>query len=288
MGRELLTTYPTFLRTIQETDKAIKSFGSFWSILSSISIKSFKAKNLTGRAEELKQDEEHSLINSAFVSQPVCTAIQLAFIELFREWGIVPQKVVGHSSGDIAAACAIGALTLESAMKVAYFRGLYSSLLREYTVQVGGMLAANISEADANDRICRLAPHLGKAVVACVNSPTSVTLSGDDLAIAELEAILTHEKIFVRRLKVNVAYYSHHMLAIAEDYRRSISDITIVPSTKRLPIEMISTVTGTSLREQNLGPEYFVQNMIACVSFSDALQELFGEILCQEFAAYRH
>ncbi|KAL2008035.1 hypothetical protein VTN00DRAFT_8017 [Thermoascus crustaceus] len=257
MGRELLTTYPTFLRTIQEADKVIKSFGGFWSIL-----------------KELQQDEKNSLINAAFVAQPICTAIQIALVELFREWGIRPQKVIGHSSGEIAAAYAIGALTLESAMKVAYFRGLYSSLLREYTGQVGGMLAANISEADANDRICRLSPKLGNVVVACVNSPTNVTISGDDLAIAELESVLTHEKIFVRRLKVGVAYHSHHMLAIAEGYRQSISDITIIPAIKRLPIEMVSTVTGTSLKEQDLVPDYFVQNMVSCVRFSDALQEL--------------
>src|SRR5579871_3008873 len=103
----------------------------------------------------------------------------MALVDLYASWNVHPLKVVGHSSGEIAAAYAIGALSIESAMQVAYFRGLYSAKLKDHGHE-GAMMAAGISELEAEERITALGDKFGKIVVACVNSPANVTISGDE------------------------------------------------------------------------------------------------------------
>lgn len=136
---------------------------------------------------------------SAELSQPLCTAIQVAIVNLLREWGITPAAVVGHSSGEIAAAYTAGALTAREAIIVAYYRGRIAG-----NAQQGAMAAVGLGRH-------AVAPHLIPGVsIACENSPDNVTLSGN---IKEVEQIMTslkeeHADLFVRRLKVNVAYHS--------------------------------------------------------------------------------
>jgi len=123
--------------------------------------------------EELTKDKENSRINESAISQPLCTAVQMALVDLYASWNIHPLKVVGHSSGEIAAAYAIGALSIESAMQIAYFRRPPPAKSKGYK---GAMLAAGISELDAKKHIMALGDQFGKVVVDCVNSPIRVTL----------------------------------------------------------------------------------------------------------------
>jgi NADPH:quinone reductase-like Zn-dependent oxidoreductase/ubiquinone/menaquinone biosynthesis C-methylase UbiE/malonyl CoA-acyl carrier protein transacylase len=182
-------------------------------------------------------------------------------------------KVVGHSSGEIAAAYAIGALSIESGMQVAYFRGLHSATLKDRGFK-GAMMAAGISELEAEKRITALGGNSGKAVVACVNSPVSVTLSGDELAIIELQKSLDRDGLFARRVVVDIAYHSHHMLSISENYRQSLSDLKVKPISERKAVEMISSVTGQSAADERLDADYWVKNMLSRVEFSAALENV--------------
>lgn len=258
MGRQLLHLYPIFRRTIQAADTVVRTFGSAWSLF-----------------DELCRDEDESRINEAEISQPLCTAVQLALVDLLADWGVQPVKVVGHSSGEIAAAYTIGALPLASAMKVAFYRGLYASKLKYILRGSGAMLAVGISEESATTRLSLLDRDTGIASVACVNSPCSVTLSGDEGAIAYLEGIFKKEGIFARRLRVDAAYHSHHTLAIAYEYLVSLAKLEVVDRHERKSIDMISTVTGTSLTCETLSAEYWVQNMVSCVRFSDAIRRVY-------------
>ncbi|KAI0382791.1 putative polyketide synthase [Hypomontagnella monticulosa] len=254
-GRELLHTYPVYKKSIMSADETLRSFGCEWSLM-----------------EELMKDKITSRINEPEISQPVCTAVQLALVNLFADWDVVPQKVIGHSSGEIAAAYAAGKLTFASALKVAYFRGIVSNRVHRN----GAMLACGLSKEAAEERFARLDHSLGKIVVACINSPSNVTLSGDAAAIDEMEQILQDEKIFARKLKVQTAYHSHHMLDVAPEYFLSLTDLEAPGSSTRFSSEMVSTVTCTSVTDMELDANYWVDNMLSPVRFSEGLQILCG------------
>lgn len=149
-------------------------------------------------SDELTKDPKTSEINRALYSQPLCSAIQIALIDLLASFGIKPASVTGHSSGEIASAYAVGVLGLEDAMRVAYFRGVASTSLASKGMGKGSMMAVGLSKENALPFLSTLTK--GKAVVACSNSPSSVTISGDETAIDELYIVLDSEKIFARKL----------------------------------------------------------------------------------------
>ena len=120
------------------------------------------------------------------MSQPACNAVQLALTDLLRSWGLQPSAVVGHSSGEIAAAYAAGILTLEQCVRIAYARGQAAQVLADgAALHKGAMMAVPASA----DRVQSLLDGIERkgAVVACINSPSSVTVSGDEDAVVELE-----------------------------------------------------------------------------------------------------
>lgn len=128
------------------------------------------------------------------------------------------------------------------------------------------MLAVGLSEHDVEPYLMEV--RSGRLCVACVNSPTSTTISGDLDAVEELKQILTAKSIFARSLRVDTAYHSHHMQVISEDYRNSISKLaTASPSNNT---QFYSTVIG-SKKADNFGADYWVQNLLSKVRFSDGL-----------------
>ena len=177
--------------------------------------------------------------------------------------------MVGHSSGEIAAAYCIGALSSESAWKLPYQRGQLSKLLEAGS---GTMMSVGLGEAEANTYLNKVAQR--KAVVACINSPSSVTVSGDVCALDQLDKMLQIEGIFARRLKVEVAYHSHHMKAIAHQYLEAISDITTQTPSADPEVKMFSSVTGNVIDARALTREYCVANLVSPVRFSDAVHSL--------------
>lgn len=256
MGRELLK-YPVFCASISASAEAVERFGADWNLM-----------------EELLKSQKASRINEAEISQPLCTAVQVALVDLFASWDIFPSRVVGHSSGEIAAAYATGALSTQSAMCAAYYRGVLSSKISTLGYK-GGMLAAGLSEVEALEEISYLPESAGKVVVACVNSPRSVTLSGDGKAILEMRKILTSKGFFARKLQVETAYHSHHMLALAEEYRLCLEKLDVNPWSQRNSVTMFSSVKARAIGENDdLSGDYWVDNMVSCVRFSDAVTEL--------------
>ncbi|TGJ82080.1 hypothetical protein E0Z10_g6692 [Xylaria hypoxylon] len=252
MGRELFQ-YDVFAQTVADADKYLTSLGSDWSALG-----------------ELKASNEQSKINQAKFSQPLCTILQIALVNLLSDWGIHPAAVVGHSSGEIAAAYAIGALSAEDCWKIAYHRGRLSHDITRIAPNLkGSMLSVGLSESDVR-------PYLGtleNVVIACVNSPSNITLSGESSALAGLERTFKSKNIFARLLKVEVAYHSPDMRVIADEYRNSIKDIQILPG-KSVPI-MFSTVTGTLVAPSELDASYWIRNLVSPVQFSKSVGAIF-------------
>ena len=221
--------------------------------------------------DELLQSQEKSRVNSAAIGQSLCTAVQIAMVDLLRSWNVLPTAVTGHSSGEIAAAYACGSITFNTALTVAYHRGRLAGELFENGSKLrGAMLAVGLSEQDVQTYIARVAETSGKIVVACVNSPRSVTVSGDRAAIIRLQSVLEARQIFVRRLAVSAAYHSHHMEIVAPEYLAALSNL---PSpTANSHVAFYSSVSGEAMSGKDLDAAYWVKNLVSQVRFSDALQ----------------
>lgn len=227
---------------------------------------------LTFSLDELLLPSETSRINSAAIGQPLCTALQLALVNLLASWNANPISVTGHSSGEIAAAYACGSITFESALDISYHRGFLASAMLEKGKVRGAMIAAGLSEVDANGFISQIPEGKGKAVVACVNSPKSVTISGDRAAIMNLQSTLEARQVFVRKLAVNTAYHSHHMDIVAGSYLTALQNLP--KPTPDKGITFYSSVTGNAIGGQQLDAAYWVKNMVSQVRFSQSLQSL--------------
>ncbi|KAH8804399.1 putative polyketide synthase [Xylogone sp. PMI_703] len=252
MGKELIDQYPVFKEAIERAGAACKKAGI-----------AFDLKT------ELYKDPKESEINRAIYSQPLSTAVQLALVDLLASWGVRPTSVTGHSSGEIASAYAARILSLEDAMLVSCHRGIVSSSMAERAAVPGCMIAVGMSKEEILPIISTLTR--GKAVVACSNSPSSVTVSGDLPAIDELHTVLDGKGVFNRKLVVQVAYHSHHMELVAEEYRKAISAIKVLPGND---VEFFSSVTGERAVPSDLGPDYWVSNMVGEVKFDDSLRRL--------------
>lgn len=215
----------------------------------------------------LYNDTEPSSVQQAHVSQPACTAIQLALVQLLHSWSIRPHAVTGHSSGEIAAAFAAGALTFEACLSIAYYRGTVAAQVKESFPKIkGAMLAIGTSQEEATSMIDEL-KH-GQVVVACINSPSSVTASGDASAIDELQAVAEKRKFFARRLPVDVAYHSPQMDLVAEEYRKAIGNIK--PASSR-GVQFYSSLMGRKTSTLALGTSYWVSNLKSPVEFASSL-----------------
>ena len=215
---------------------------------------------------------EDSHLSHPLLSQTICSALQIALVDLLASWRVYPASVTGHSSGEIAAAYASGALNMEDAMSISFYRGVAAGQL--LTAQVhGGMMAIGMSPEDIQPYLARL--ESGKAVIACINSPSSVTVSGDTNAIDELAKALKDNPAFSRRLNVDVAYHSHHMELVANEYLHSIDHIAPrKPQNSNNHISFFSSVTGTEIQPEALGPPYWVSNLLGQVKFAESVKKL--------------
>ena len=221
--------------------------------------------------EEMNREQDESKINLPVYCQPICTVLQLALIDLLESWAISPSAVIGHSSGEIAAAYCVGSLSKQDALKIAYYQGLLSSELTRASPQLlGAMMAVEASEARVQEWIDRLCP--GEVVVACVNSPSSVTISGDVSSVEEMQRILALEGVFTKRLEVAAAYHSPHMNRISAPYLEAIKDVQARDSHSGR--QLFSSVTGCIVHPSELGPMSWVRNLLAPVFFYDAFHSL--------------
>lgn len=260
MGRELLA-YEVYAASLRTADSYIKSIGAPWSVL-----------------EELNKSKENSRIGKPEFSQPLCTVLQVALVDLLRHWNLQPTMVVGHSSGEIGAAYAMGALSAEDSWKIAFHRGRLAGNLQVIAPHLrGGMMAVGLSESHIEPYLKKLGLSDSDALsIACVNSPSNVTVSGDTSQLTELETLLKADSVFARKLAVENAYHSTHMKYIADDYLMSIEDLKPISTTGSASgVAMISSITGKAVQPEDLGPAYWVSNMVSPVQFVSAIEGVF-------------
>ncbi|KAG8527705.1 Type I Iterative PKS [Bacidia gigantensis] len=254
MGMELMA-YPVFRDRVHEADRYLQEVCE-WP---------------RSAVEELEKGKSSSQLHLAEFSQTLCTVLQVALVDLLRTWGIVPTAVAGHSSGEIGAAYAMGALSKEDAWRVAYYRGILSTKMKTKSPHLkGSMMAASLSPEKAAEWIAKVTE--GELVVACVNSPTTVTISGDTTGIEQLLEMLQKEDIFARKLQVDTAYHSPHMQTVASDYYRLLADL--VPLDPTGDCTMHSSVEGSIIEPEQLGALNWVRNLVSPVQFADAMYDM--------------
>ncbi|KAG4273107.1 acetyltransferase [Fusarium proliferatum] len=249
MGKELMDEYETFYNTIASLNLVLSELDHppTWDLI-----------------EELSRPADSSNVGRAEFSQPLVCAIQVALVDLLRSWGVVPSAVVGHSSGEMAAAYAAGAISSQEAIKIAYYRGYVNQQYK----RDGGMAAVGLGAQEVT-------PYLVDGVtIACENSPQSVTLSGDKGALGEVCHKIGEQfsDCFIRQLKVNVAYHSHHMQDIGPVFEALLKD-KVYSQAPAIPF--FSSVSVARITEpRKLDATYWRQNLESPVRFAGAMELL--------------
>ncbi|MEU8784991.1 type I polyketide synthase [Streptomyces sp. NPDC048637] len=253
MATELLDTDAEFRAGFTECAEAVQRF-SGWSL-----------------HEVLRGAEGAPSLDRVDVVQPALFAVMVALARLWRARGVEPDAVVGHSQGEIAAACVAGALTLEDAARVVVLRSRALTALAGR----GGMLSVLLPLPDVEERLAHWGDRLS---VAAVNGPRSVVVSGDADALDELFAALEADGAQVRRIPVDYASHSVHVEEIREQLLTELAPVR--PRSSTTPF--FSTVTGDWIDTARLDAEYWYRNLRRTVRFEHAVRALAE----QDYRAY--
>ena len=248
MGEELYHTAPVFREELDRFDRLFAHI-SGWSI--------------RNRMFDASREEHMTDVETA---QPANLALQWALARWYRSLGIEPRYVIGHSVGEIAGACVAGALSLEDGARVIYERSRLQKNMRGQ----GEMLAVGLSPEEAEQVIEPLGDRL---TIAAVNSPLSVTISGETAAIHGLQSTIEDRQCFCRILNTGVAYHSGQMDGIRDEFLTSLAGIS--PTTSHVPL--LSTVTGAPLGGEEFTAEHWWRNLRDPVVFDRVFEGLPGE-----------
>jgi len=250
MGRQLMEREPLFKRAVEEVAALQKPYVDY---------------SLVG---EFLADQEESNMHLTEVAQPALFALQVGLMRILWSKGLKAEAAFGHSVGEITAAWAAGALSLEQAVRVICERSGAQSLTRG----TGRMAAVGISAEKMKALLTEL--EFNDVVeVAAINSPTSVTLSGSLAALEELKDYFEDQGTFFKLLDLQYAFHSRFMDPIRERLIASLEGLSPVQGHMRY----ISTVTGSELDGSALGADYWWDNIRKPVRFGKAVETLIDD-----------
>ncbi|MFJ2604252.1 SDR family NAD(P)-dependent oxidoreductase [Streptomyces sp. NPDC087425] len=244
MGRELAQQSTAFREELARIDEAVRRIAG-WSVLDALSGAEFD------RTEIL---------------QPVLFALNAALAAAWRELGIRPDAVLGHSLGEIAAAYAAGALTLDAAVTVVTRRARAVVPVERQ----GGMLAVELPHAEVADL---LTPYAGRLFVAAVNSARSTAISGTSAELAQLRSELDARDIRTRELSTPFASHTPLMAAVRETFLNGLDGLAATPGT----LPFYSAVTAEPTAGEALDPGYWYANLAEPVRFADAVRRMLDD-----------
>ena len=222
----------------------------------------------------------------------LCTALQICLVDLLHSWSVTPVAVVGHSSGEAAAAYCAGLLSAEEAIVTSYYRALAlkrtltSTPLDQAGTRAGAMMAVGLGAKDVAQYLPQGTRR--EVYIGCHNSPESVTLSGSEDVIDEMESIFKKKGIFARKFKSSgFANHSPMVEGAAEYFRRELNDS--LPGRREMAkreerCRMYSCITAGSVSAGDVGVEYWAENISKRVLFDEALQELIKSEAMEEGA----
>jgi acyl transferase domain-containing protein/acyl-CoA synthetase (AMP-forming)/AMP-acid ligase II len=243
MGLAMMEREPVFRQTMEECDAVYRQ--------------------LTGHSliHELAASDADCRLHLTEIAQPTICAIQMAATKLLRHWGIVPNAVIGHSMGEIAAAQCAGILTLPDAMRVIVER----ARLMEKTHGYGKMAAVGLS-AEA------ITPYLEdtRVVIAAYNSPHSVTISGQAREVEQLISKLQTDRVRCQFLPGMYGFHSEQMDCVRHPLLSQLQEVT--PHSATIPF--FSTVTGTQMDGCAVNADYWFRNVRCPVLFENVIRAL--------------
>nr|AXL06021.1 polyketide synthase [uncultured bacterium] len=247
MGRELLDSSPVFAERVAECAAALEPWID-WSL-----------------TDVLRGETDPALMDRVDVLQPASFAVMVGLAAVWSSVGVRPDAVIGHSQGEIAAACVSGALSLADAAQVVALR---SQAIAAKLSGRGGMASLALNHDDAT---ARLAPWADLVEVAAINSPSSVVVAGDAEALDEALEVLDGQGVRVRRVAVDYASHSRHV----EDIRDTLAEALAGIDAQAPAIPFLSTVTGKWIEEAGVvDGDYWFRNLRGQVRFGPALEEL--------------
>ncbi|MEU5372523.1 amino acid adenylation domain-containing protein [Streptomyces sp. NPDC005951] len=245
MGRQLLEEEPVFRDAVTACDRALREFAD-WSLV-----------------EELTAGESVSRMTETWLAQPANFAVQVGLAALWRSHGVRPDAVVGHSTGEIAAFHAAGVYSLRDAARIVVHR----SRLQQTLAGTGTMLAVSLTEDEAERRV---RPYRDRVSIAAVNSPTAITLAGDEAALTLLAEELRAEQQFAKFLTVEVPYHSVGMERIKDELLAELA--LLEPRPARVPL-YLTGAEGTA-RGEELDAAYWWKNVRDRVRFRSAVDRI--------------
>ncbi|WP_156624091.1 acyltransferase domain-containing protein, partial [Mycobacterium sp. 852002-40037_SCH5390672] len=243
MGRELYEHYRPFAEQMRCCDEALKPFVE-WSLIDVV-------LGAPAAPELWRVD----------VVQPVLWAVMVSLARLWQSVGVVADAVLGHSQGEIAAACVSGALTLQDAAAVVALR---SRLLVQLTGE-GAMVSLGCEASRAQALVTRWG---GQLDIAAINGIRSIVISGEVRALEELIQLCEVEEIRTRRIDVDYASHSAQVDVIRADLMDALAGIAPRPSS----VEFISTVTGGVVDTAGLDADYWYRGIRQRVQFAQAVR----------------
>ncbi|MFD2619858.1 type I polyketide synthase, partial [Streptomyces chumphonensis] len=198
------------------------------------------------------------------VVQPALWAVMVSLAALWRSFGVEPSVVVGHSQGEIAAACVAGGLSLEDGARVVALR---SRLVLERLAGHGGMMSVSLPVERAEQL---LAEYAGRVSAAAVNSPGSVVVAGDPDALDELQAVCEADGVRARRVAVDYASHTAHVEAIEAELLEALAPVK--PQSGTVPF--YSSATGGFIDTATMDAGYWYRNLRGRVGFEPAVRAL--------------
>ncbi|MFB7588043.1 type I polyketide synthase [Streptomyces sp. NPDC056169] len=245
MGAELLDISKEFADAMAECETALSAYVD-WSLESVV--------RQTPGAPSLERVD---------VVQPVTFAVMVSLAKVWQHHGITPQAVIGHSQGEIAAACVAGALSLDDAARVVALR---SKSIAAHLAGKGGMLSLALSEEATQARI----QNLDGLSIAAVNGPTATVVSGDPTQIQELATSCETDGIRARIIPVDYASHSAHVETIETELAEVLAGLA--PRSPQVPF--FSTLEGAWITEPALDGAYWYRNLRHRVGFAPAVETL--------------
>ncbi|TDV47976.1 type I polyketide synthase [Actinophytocola oryzae] len=242
MALDLLSESPVFAESLTACDEALSYYVS-WSVF-----------DVLGDADALARVE---------VVQPVLWAVMVSLAAVWRSLGVEPDAVIGHSQGEIAAACVAGGLSLEDGARVVALRAL---AIAEELEGHGGMGSVALPAAEVAELVERRWP--GRLCVAAVNGPAQVAVSGEVDALDELVADLTARGVRARRIPVS---YASHWRGV-EAVEARLADVLAPVEPVSAPVAFYSALAGGRLDATGLDAAYWYRNLREPVAFDDAVR----------------
>ncbi|MBF0377046.1 MAG: SDR family NAD(P)-dependent oxidoreductase [Desulfamplus sp.] len=252
MGTDLFNEQPIFRDIVERCDKKFAKF-SKWSIV-----------------EEINRSANDSRIDDLLIAHPCNVAIQIGLSGLLKSWGITPHGVVGHSSGEVAAANIAGILNLDDAMHLVW----QHCQLMSYIIGKGVLAHIGLPKEAVREILDSEESVVSSSIwISAINSPAATVVTGAADILTPLIKRLEEKRIFCRILRINIPYHSPIVEPFTPDLENAVSDIII----KNPVIPIYSSLRGGKPLYNDFGAKYWAEHISQPVRFAETIKVMLSD-----------